>query len=70
MTTAAPTLPRTDLFQIADQLSAAISIIHRQRRAKTTLDVYLVSVFSTLHRSVLRQARESEEIPAEAGLAR
>lgn len=54
-------LVRADLFQIADELDAALNIIRRQGGAKTTLDVYMVSVFSTLRRSVLQRALAPEE---------
>jgi hypothetical protein len=61
-------LGRADLFQIADGLEAALNVIRRHGGTKTTLDVYVVSVFSTLRRSVLQRALNVEEPAIEGEL--
>jgi hypothetical protein len=47
------TLGSPEIFQVVDSLDLALGVLRRQQGRKTALDVYFVSVLSTLRRALL-----------------
>ena len=49
-------LDREDILQIVENLDRAMAVLRRQQGGKTSMDIYCMSVFSSLRRMLINRA--------------